>query len=477
MALQPIQQPPHRGIELRNVSVDAGCLRHSPLKAPKLPRQLIQLQHELVAAHRPLAAALSLRQIPTQPAKRSAVAKFKMIQRKRWRNWKTENPANHVCRSAALQPLFCFPNHSRHCMNRLPAAMAEAHGAIGVGDAVWAADRQEVRALAGPGAGHAVRAHSRPPCFAQGWIAATVVELHGDRSVQVETSAGERHTVAVHGLLARARDRMVGSAYEADMDDLPHQHEAEVLHNIRVRFARDLIYTRAGPILVAVNPFKPLPLFTRRVMQSNRSATDPSRAPPHCYAVAETALRRMLTGQRNQSLVVCGESGAGKTETTKAILAYYADAATGTRASPGAPTAREIAERITESNPVLEAFGNAMTVRNDNSRCGGRGERGCMRADHSSLLAAVRVPRAAQSLWEADQAALLGRRLPLWRQHSELPAGEVALRVTQYAGAQLPRVLPASGGAGRAAEGGAAAHGGGCFQLPAQQPRRRTGSG
>lgn len=159
-----------------------------------------------------------------------------------------------------------------------------------------------------------------------------------------------------------------------NMDNLSVLHEASILDNIQLRFRMDLIYTNTGPILIAMNPFKWLPIYGDEVI--NRFHGRPyGSMPPHCYQEAEDAFVQLQKSRKNQAIVICGESGAGKTETTKLMLHYLAVVSkkTGERearrksnesSSGGQPT---IAERMVNSNPLLEAFGNAKTLRNNNS--------------------------------------------------------------------------------------------------------------
>lgn len=104
-----------------------------------------------------------------------------------------------------------------------------------------------------------------------------------------------------------------------NMDTLSQLHEAGVLNVLRRRFEQDLIYTTVGPILIALNPFKALPIYGAEAIARYRGKPL-GEAAPHCYALAEHAYQSMKKLGRDQSLIICGESGAGKTETTKLIL-------------------------------------------------------------------------------------------------------------------------------------------------------------
>ncbi|XP_043366476.1 unconventional myosin-VI isoform X2 [Dermochelys coriacea] len=146
-----------------------------------------------------------------------------------------------------------------------------------------------------------------------------------------------------------------------DVEDncsLMYLNEATLLHNIEVRYGKDRIYTYVANILIAVNPYFDIPklysLETIKKYQGKSLGT----LPPHVYAIADKAFRDMKVLKMSQSIVVSGESGAGKTENTKFVLRYLTE-------SYG--TGQDIDDRIVEANPLLEAFGNAKTVRNNNS--------------------------------------------------------------------------------------------------------------
>nr|XP_020496390.1 unconventional myosin-VI isoform X3 [Labrus bergylta] len=143
-----------------------------------------------------------------------------------------------------------------------------------------------------------------------------------------------------------------------DNCSLMYLNEATLLNNVRVRYNKDHIYTYVANILIAVNPYNDIPkLYGAESLKSYRGKSL-GTLPPHVYAIADKAYRDMKVLKMSQSIIVSGESGAGKTENTKFVLRYL----TTTYGS-----GQDIDERIVEANPLLEAFGNAKTVRNNNS--------------------------------------------------------------------------------------------------------------
>jgi myosin heavy subunit len=146
---------------------------------------------------------------------------------------------------------------------------------------------------------------------------------------------------------------------QADMCAYAQLSEPVILQNVHVRFAQDRIYTYVGPILVSVNPYRPLPLYDLATLQ-RYVGSQLGEQPPHLFALAERAYRGMLREGLNQSVLISGESGAGKTEATKVILQYLAAVSGRVGGSP-------VERRLLEASPLLEAFGNAKTVRNNNS--------------------------------------------------------------------------------------------------------------
>merc|ERR1712121_75186 len=157
---------------------------------------------------------------------------------------------------------------------------------------------------------------------------------------------------------------------EEDMSNLSILNRACVLHNLRTRYKVLQIYTYSGLFCICINPYKWLMVYTpiMRAFYRNKRRNE---APPHLYAVADGALQFLEMENKNQSSLITGESGAGKTENTKKVLQYFAlncadPKAAKSKASQGA-NAGSLEEQIIQANPPLEAYGNAKTVRNNNS--------------------------------------------------------------------------------------------------------------
>ncbi|KDO74224.1 hypothetical protein CISIN_1g000931mg [Citrus sinensis] len=140
-----------------------------------------------------------------------------------------------------------------------------------------------------------------------------------------------------------------------DLIQLSYLNEPSVLNNIQYRYSRDMIYSKAGPVLIAVNPFKAVPIYGNKFITAYRQKVMDS---PHVYAIADTAYNEMMGDGVNQSIIISGESGAGKTETAKFAMQYLAALGGGSEG---------IEYEILQTNHILEAFGNAKTSRNDNS--------------------------------------------------------------------------------------------------------------
>uniref|UniRef100_W5N211 Myosin, heavy chain b n=1 Tax=Lepisosteus oculatus TaxID=7918 RepID=W5N211_LEPOC len=153
-----------------------------------------------------------------------------------------------------------------------------------------------------------------------------------------------------------------------DMAMMTHLNEASVLYNLKERYAAWMIYTYSGLFCATVNPYKWLPVYNPEVVAAYRGKKR-MEAPPHIFSVSDNAYQNMLTDRENQSILITGESGAGKTVNTKRVIQYFATiAAIGDKKKEQTSKMQgTLEDQIISANPLLEAFGNAKTVRNDNS--------------------------------------------------------------------------------------------------------------
>merc|ERR1712020_750825 len=149
-----------------------------------------------------------------------------------------------------------------------------------------------------------------------------------------------------------------------DMANLTFLNDASVFYNLKVRFQAKLIYTYSGLFCIVVNPYKRYPIYTGTVVKMYLGKRR-NEVPPHLWAITETAYRNMLTNAKDQSMLITGESGAGKTENTKKVISYLAAVAAPKKASATKKVSLE--DQIVATNPILESYGNAKTSRNDNS--------------------------------------------------------------------------------------------------------------
>ncbi|KAK8930649.1 hypothetical protein KSP39_PZI016458 [Platanthera zijinensis] len=191
------------------------------------------------------------------------------------------------------------------------------------------------------------------------WVEAEVVDVR-DKLIAVVRAQGKKVPVLLDKLLPRDPDAEHGGV--DDMTKLTYLNEPGVLYNLAKRYALNEIYTYTGSILIAVNPFTKIPHLYNVHMMEQYKGIRLGELSPHVFAVADASYRAMMSEGRSQSILVSGESGAGKTETTKLIMQYLTHV--GGRA---AFDNRTVEQQVLESNPLLEAFGNARTVRNDNS--------------------------------------------------------------------------------------------------------------
>ncbi|XP_035769813.1 myosin-10 isoform X5 [Neolamprologus brichardi] len=225
------------------------------------------------------------------------------------------------------------------------------------------------------------------PSEKQGFESASIREERGDE-VEVELTDSQRRVTLSREEVQRMNPPRFSKV--EDMADLTCLNEASVLHNLRERYYSGLIYTYSGLFCVVVNPYKNLPIYTESIVEMYRGKKR-HEMPPHIYAISEAAYRSMLQDREDQSILCTGESGAGKTENTKKVIQYLAHVASshkggtlgrkkeavqmdGSRSLTRGSTIvnrsmqyGELERQLLQANPILEAFGNAKTVKNDNS--------------------------------------------------------------------------------------------------------------
>ncbi|KAM9893312.1 hypothetical protein OXX69_011753, partial [Metschnikowia pulcherrima] len=150
-----------------------------------------------------------------------------------------------------------------------------------------------------------------------------------------------------------------------DMAELTHLNEPSVIYNLFLRYNDDLIYTYSGLFLVAINPYKKLPIYENSVLRSFHGSGSKAddRLPPHIFAIAENSHRNLVANKKDQSILVTGESGAGKTENTKKIIQYLSSISTLSETGSSSEDRDDIHEKILRANPILESFGNAKTIK------------------------------------------------------------------------------------------------------------------
>ncbi|XP_062324379.1 unconventional myosin-VI-like isoform X5 [Osmerus eperlanus] len=189
-----------------------------------------------------------------------------------------------------------------------------------------------------------------------GFQLGTIVDIGADSlTIEPLKQKGKTFFAAVNQVFPAEDDI---SKHVEDNCSLMYLNEATLLNNVRVRYSKDKIYTFVANILIAVNPYYDIPKLYSPETIKQYHGRSLGTLPPHVYAIADKAYRDMRVLKMSQSIIVSGESGAGKTENTKFVLRYLTS-------SYG--TGQDIDERIVEANPLLEAFGNAKTVRNNNS--------------------------------------------------------------------------------------------------------------
>nr|3DTP_B Chain B, Myosin-11,Myosin-7 [Gallus gallus] len=208
------------------------------------------------------------------------------------------------------------------------------------------------------------------PSEKHGFEAASIKEEKGDEVTVELQENGKKVTLSKDDIQKMNPPKF--SKVE-DMAELTCLNEASVLHNLRERYFSGLIYTYSGLFCVVINPYKQLPIYSEKIIDMYKGKKR-HEMPPHIYAIADTAYRSMLQDREDQSILCTGESGAGKTENTKKVIQYLAVVASSHKGKKDTSITQgpsfsygELEKQLLQANPILEAFGNAKTVKNDNS--------------------------------------------------------------------------------------------------------------
>uniref|UniRef100_A0A8C7G8Y4 Myosin, heavy chain 10, non-muscle n=1 Tax=Oncorhynchus kisutch TaxID=8019 RepID=A0A8C7G8Y4_ONCKI len=201
------------------------------------------------------------------------------------------------------------------------------------------------------------------PSERHGFEAASIREERGDEVV-VELAENSKKAIVNKDDIQKMNPPKFSKV--EDMAELTCLNEASVLHNLKDRYYSGLIYTYSGLFCVVINPYKYLPIYSENIIEMYRGKKR-HEMPPHIYAISESAYRCMLQDREDQSILCTGESGAGKTENTKKVIQYLAHVASSHKGKKDHSIPGELERQLLQANPILESFGNAKTVKNDNS--------------------------------------------------------------------------------------------------------------
>ncbi|ROI38990.1 Myosin-9 [Anabarilius grahami] len=188
-----------------------------------------------------------------------------------------------------------------------------------------------------------------------GFEPGSVKEEHGDEVLVELADSGKKVRVNKDDI---QKMNLPKFSKVEDMAELTCLNEASVLHNLKERYYSGLIYTYSGLFCVVINPYKNLPIYSEEIVEMFKGKKR-HKMPPHIYAITDMAYRSMLQDREDQSILCTGESGAGKTENTKKVIQYLAHVASSHKG--------ELEKQLLQVNSILEAFGNAKTVNNNNS--------------------------------------------------------------------------------------------------------------
>nr|VZI50304.1 unnamed protein product [Spirometra erinaceieuropaei] len=198
----------------------------------------------------------------------------------------------------------------------------------------------------------------------EGFVLADIEETSGD-NVTVRLKDGTPKTVKKDTLQQVNPPKFI---MIEDMADLTYLNDASVLENLRARYYKNLIYTYSGLFCVTINPYKRFPIYSFEVALKYKGKRR-AEMPPHIFSISDNAYHNMLADRENQSILITGESGAGKTENTKKVISYFAYVTAGVSKKEDAQVDKKgsLEDQIIQANPLLEAYGNAKTTRNNNS--------------------------------------------------------------------------------------------------------------
>lgn len=190
----------------------------------------------------------------------------------------------------------------------------------------------------------------------EGWVPVQMSSSKGD-IILAKAASGEQYDLDPNKDMPQCNESSLN--HVANMVEMEELSEGAILHNLRLRFDDDIIYTYISSILVSMNPFKQLPIYSPAIMQDYQKKMSAHEVcEPHAYALADNAYKGLKVDGENQAVIISGESGAGKTEATKLVLQYMAEMS---------GQGNDVEQQLLEANPVIEAFGNAKTTRNNNS--------------------------------------------------------------------------------------------------------------
>ncbi|XP_071106375.1 myosin heavy chain, striated muscle-like [Haliotis cracherodii] len=202
------------------------------------------------------------------------------------------------------------------------------------------------------------------PDAEQGFVAAEIQSTTGDDVTVLLVDSKQTKTFKKDDIQS-----MNPPKYEKieDIANMTFLNESCVLYNLRARYTSGLIYTYSGLFCIAINPYRRLPIYTPSIVAKYRGKRK-TEMPPHLFSISDNAYQFMVQDRENQSMLITGESGAGKTENTKKVIAYFAFVAAASKGEgEQEETKGSLEDQIVQANPVLEAYGNAKTSRNNNS--------------------------------------------------------------------------------------------------------------